>query len=285
MTSPTTSKSFVDGSTRRAPTCASTSCGSAGRSSRPRPRARPLGRPGAGQEGERRARAAAADLDLYESLAQQLEDAETLAELAREEDDDSQEAEIETMIGAVARRLDELELRSLFTGEHDEADAICAMSSGEGGADAQDWAEMLCACTCAGPSAAASTSRTRLVAGIRGRHPLGEFIIRGRYAYGWLKAERGVHRLVRISPFDGRASGRPRFAALTVCRCSRGRGRHRDRRRGPRASHVPLVGRRRPARQHDVVGGAPHPPADRHRRRRARTSAASTRTRTGRWRC
>ena len=83
------------------------------------------------------------DLDLYDSLNSRIEDVETLFELAREEDDDSVAAEIESSLSTLAKDFGALELQSLFTGEHDNNDAICEIQSGEGGADAQDWANML----------------------------------------------------------------------------------------------------------------------------------------------
>src|SRR5262245_12605109 len=83
------------------------------------------------------------DVELVDTLDQRVSDAETLFELAREEGDDSGEQEIGELIGKVAQELDGLELRALFSGEHDERDAICEIHSGAGGTDAQDWAEML----------------------------------------------------------------------------------------------------------------------------------------------
>src|SRR4051794_21382179 len=74
------------------------------------------------------------DLTFFNGLVQRLDDAETLAELAREENDESQEPELEIELNDLAKRLDEIELRSLFAGEHDERDALCTLSSGEGGA-------------------------------------------------------------------------------------------------------------------------------------------------------
>src|SRR3954471_3529396 len=83
------------------------------------------------------------DLDEYDRLAAQMEDVEVLHELAREVDDASQEAEIEEAAAAITAELDSLELRSLFTGPHDEADAIVQINAKDGGVDAQDWSEML----------------------------------------------------------------------------------------------------------------------------------------------
>jgi peptide chain release factor 2 len=83
------------------------------------------------------------DIDEYESLARAVEDVEVLHELAREEDDSSQEPDIEAGLDVVSRRLSVLEMRSLFTGEHDESDAIVQVNAKDGGVDAQDWTEIL----------------------------------------------------------------------------------------------------------------------------------------------
>ena len=82
------------------------------------------------------------DITLVEGLQSQVSDLETLAELAREEGDESLEPEISDGAATLRTDLDRLELRALFTGEHDELDAICAVQSGAGGTDAQDWAQM-----------------------------------------------------------------------------------------------------------------------------------------------
>jgi len=158
-----------------------------------------------------------ADLELYDSLTQRVDDAETLAELAREEIDESQMPEVERELAGVARRLDELELRSLFSGEHDEYDALCTLSSGEGGADAQDWTEMLYRMYVRwaqghGFDVEEEDSTPGSEAGLSSV----EFVVKGRYAYGWLKAERGVHRLVRMSPFNAQGKRQTAFAALSV---------------------------------------------------------------------
>ncbi len=158
-----------------------------------------------------------ADLELFDGLVGAVDDAEVLAEMAREEGDESQEPEIAQSLAAVSRKLDELELRSLFSGEHDERDALCSLSSGEGGADAQDWTEMLLRMYLRwaeghGFDVELEDSTPGSEAGLSSA----EFVVKGRYAYGWLKAERGVHRLVRMSPFNAQGKRQTAFAALNV---------------------------------------------------------------------
>jgi peptide chain release factor 2 len=157
------------------------------------------------------------DLERYERLVGQLEDAETLHELAREVDDASQEPEIESTLAALDRELRGLELRSMFSGEHDERDALCTIQAGEGGADAQDWAEMLYRMYVRwaerrGYEVEEEGSTPGSEAGVSSV----EFLVKGRYAYGYLQAERGVHRLVRMSPFNAQGKRQTAFAALDV---------------------------------------------------------------------
>ena len=83
------------------------------------------------------------DIDIFDGLARQLEDAEVLHEMAREINDESQETEINASIQAIAQALNGLEMRSLFTGEHDESDCIVHINTKDGGVDAQDWSELL----------------------------------------------------------------------------------------------------------------------------------------------
>ncbi|MEY2436752.1 MAG: peptide chain release factor 2, partial [Acidimicrobiaceae bacterium] len=157
------------------------------------------------------------DLELFGNLVAQVDDAETLAEMAREEGDESQEPEIAQGLSAVAKRLDELELRSLFSGEHDERDALCSLSSGEGGADAQDWTEMLLRMYLRwAESHGFEVEVEDTTPGSEARLSSAEIVVKGRYAYGWLKAERGVHRLVRMSPFNAQGKRQTAFAALAV---------------------------------------------------------------------
>jgi peptide chain release factor 2 len=157
------------------------------------------------------------DLDVYDRLSSRLDDAATLYELALEEHDDSFETEIADALGAVETELDRLELRALFTGEYDEEDAVCTVKSGAGGTDAQDWAEMLLRmyrrwADRRGLVVEMDSVNEGQEAGIT----TAEFIVKGRHAYGQLRAEHGVHRLVRMSPFNSAGTRQTAFASLTV---------------------------------------------------------------------
>lgn len=157
------------------------------------------------------------DVEVYAALTSAIDDVEVLHELAREEGDDSQEPDIEAQIADIGRRFDTLELRSLFTGEHDELSCIVQINAKDGGVDAQDWSEIL----------------LRMYARWAERRGLGfeldgvsegteagilsaEFTLTGRYAYGLMTSERGTHRLVRISPFDNQGRRQTSFAAVQV---------------------------------------------------------------------
>jgi peptide chain release factor 2 len=158
-----------------------------------------------------------ADVTLFDELAAALEDADTLDELAHEEGDESQEGEIAEAVATLDRRLGELELRSLFTGEHDERDAVCEVHAGEGGTDAQDWAEMLLRMYLRW--AERRGLATEVDEASEGREAgllSATFLVKGRHAYGLLRGEQGVHRLVRMSPFDAAARRQTSFASLDV---------------------------------------------------------------------
>ena len=157
------------------------------------------------------------DVGLFDDLDARLSDAETLFELAVDEADDSVEAELEATRAQLVRRLDDLELRALFSGEHDERDAVCEIHAGEGGTDAQDWAEMMLRMYLRwaekrGFEVEVDEVSPGQEAGILSA----TFIVRGRYAFGLLAGERGVQRLYRISPFDAQARRQTSYAALDV---------------------------------------------------------------------
>jgi peptide chain release factor 2 len=157
------------------------------------------------------------DVDYFDGLSRELEDVEVLHELAREVDDASQEPDIDAAVASITTKLDQLDLRSLFTGEHDEADCIVQINAKDGGVDAQDWAEMLLRMY--GRWAERRGFKFE-VDGISEGAEAGimsaELTINGRYAYGLMTSERGTHRLVRISPFDNQARRQTSFAAVQV---------------------------------------------------------------------
>jgi peptide chain release factor 2 len=155
------------------------------------------------------------DVELVDGLEQARLDVQTLFELAREEADDSVEAEIQSEIERMRHELDRLELRALFSGEHDERDAIVEIHSGAGGTDAQDWAEMLLRMyTRWAQSKGFEFEIDEVQEGQEAGITSATFIVKGRYAYGMLAGERGVHRLIRISPFDANARRQTAFASL-----------------------------------------------------------------------
>jgi peptide chain release factor 2 len=154
------------------------------------------------------------------ALDTELADAETLHSMAVEEGGSELaglEGELTDVADTVGRALDELELRSLFSGEHDERDAVAEIHAGAGGTDAQDWAEMMLRMYLRWAERRGFEVEVDEVseggeAGILSA----TFIVRGRYAYGLLAAERGVHRLVRMSPFDSQHRRQTSFASLDV---------------------------------------------------------------------
>jgi peptide chain release factor 2 len=155
------------------------------------------------------------DVELVDGLRRRVSDVHDLFELARDEGDESIEPDIEAGIAQLTRDLEGLELRALFSGEHDERDAICEIHSGAGGTDAQDWAEMLLRMYTRWAQARGFEVEVDEVAeGQEAGITSATFIVKGRYAYGMLAGERGVHRLIRISPFDANARRQTAFASL-----------------------------------------------------------------------
>jgi len=155
------------------------------------------------------------DVTMLEDLDAKVTDAEELYELMAEESDDSLTAELADTVDELTRRLSDLELRSLFAGEYDERDAIAEVHAGTGGTDAQDWTEMLLRMYLRwaerhGFAFEVDETTEGQEAGLLSA----TFIVKGRFAYGLLSAERGVHRLVRMSPFDSQRRRQTSFASL-----------------------------------------------------------------------
>jgi len=161
--------------------------------------------------------ALAKEVDQWEKLQEDIRMTRSLAEDADKENDDSLDEELEKKTKELQDAFASLEFFALFTGEYDEYDAIVSISAGAGGTDAQDWAEMVM--TMLFRYAEKKEFQTSLYDLQRGQEAgikSATFEIRGQYAYGWLKSEPGVHRLVRISPFDAEAMRHTSFALVDV---------------------------------------------------------------------
>ena len=157
------------------------------------------------------------DLELLDELAAALSDASTLYELGVEEGDTATVAEAAAAGAELDRRLAALELRSLFAGDYDDRDAVAEIHAGAGGTDAQDWAEMLLRMYTRWAERRGMTIEVdEATPGQEAGLLSATFVVRGRYAFGMLAAERGVHRLVRMSPFDAQHRRQTSFASLDV---------------------------------------------------------------------
>jgi peptide chain release factor 2 len=150
-----------------------------------------------------------------ESIETKSEELDVLLELQKE--GESVDADIESLIEKLTHDAGSIELTMKLSGEHDDRDAIVAIHPGAGGTESQDWAEMLLRmylryCERKGWSTEILDQTAGEEAGIKSA----TFMVRGDYAYGYLKAERGVHRLVRISPFDAAKRRHTSFASVYV---------------------------------------------------------------------
>ncbi len=153
----------------------------------------------------------------FTSMVPGLEDAETLWELAVETQDESMEAEIEKALKNWFKKLEQLELETLLSGPYDSHRAIISLHAGAGGTEAQDWVAMLLRmytryCEKRGFKIETLDFLVGDEAGIKSV-TLG---VEGQNAYGYLKSEKGVHRLVRISPFDASGRRHTSFASMDV---------------------------------------------------------------------
>ena len=156
-------------------------------------------------------------LEMVGGLATQIEDADVLLELASEADDQESKEEAIGLLRESSKALDRLELESLFFDEYDEADAILSVHAGAGGVDAQDWAEIMARMyqrflSDTGFAVTVEEVTEGDEAGIKSA----TFTVKGDRAYGTLESERGVHRLVRISPFDANSRRHTSFAGVDV---------------------------------------------------------------------
>src|SRR3954464_873925 len=154
-------------------------------------------------------------LESFRKLESEIDDLEALEEMAAE--DESIAGEVEEARSAVEARLDELEEERLFSGPYDSGDAVVSVHAGAGGTDSQDWAEMLLRMEMRW--AERRGFKVELVEQSEGEEAgikTATFIVHGENAYGLYQAEKGVHRLVRISPFDAQARRHTSFSLVEV---------------------------------------------------------------------
>lgn len=156
-------------------------------------------------------------IEKYEALVSGVEDALTLCELAIEEGDASLVPEVGAAVKSLAAELDAQRLATLLSGEYDKNNAIMSFQAGAGGTEAQDWAEMLYRMyTHWAERHGFSYKILDYLDGEEAGLKSASILITGENAYGYLKSEMGVHRLVRVSPFDSSGRRHTSFAAVEV---------------------------------------------------------------------
>ncbi len=154
-------------------------------------------------------------LETFRSLESDVVDLEPMAEMAEEEPELA--AELEEQILSVQQRLDALEEERLFSGRYDAGDALVAVNAGAGGTDAQDWAEMVLRMEMRwAEKRGFATELLEASAGEEAGIKSATFRVSGENAYGLYSAEKGVHRLVRLSPFDAAKRRQTSFAGVEV---------------------------------------------------------------------
>jgi peptide chain release factor 2 len=157
------------------------------------------------------------DVTTWETLNRQAQDIGELIELGSEENDESIRADVAEMNAKLEQGVSAAEFRRMLSGPHDASGAFVAINAGAGGTESQDWAEMLLRmylryCEKKGWKTEITDYQAGEEAGVKGC----TFAVTGEFAYGYLKAEAGIHRLVRISPFDSNARRHTSFASAFV---------------------------------------------------------------------
>ena len=156
-------------------------------------------------------------VDKYKALCKKFEDMQVLWEMAMEEEDDSLEAEVNSEMQAIRGALNELELEVLLSGPYDANNAILTLHAGAGGTEAQDWTQMLLRMYGRWAERHGFSVETAdLLPGDEAGVKSATLFIKGHNAYGYLRSEKGIHRLVRISPFDAAARRHTSFSACDI---------------------------------------------------------------------
>ncbi len=156
-------------------------------------------------------------IDRIEGLKKSLEDLQVLMDLCEEEGDSSLIEEIEAEFDSLKKEIDKFTIETLLTGEFDKNNAIFTIHAGAGGTEAQDWAEMLLRMyTRWAEGKEYSVSVLDMLKDTEAGIKSATLLIEGENAYGYLKSEKGVHRLVRISPFDAAGKRHTSFSSVDV---------------------------------------------------------------------
>jgi peptide chain release factor 2 len=173
--------------------------------------------PSAARDTERQVAAEKTWLDSFDALARRRDDVQTLTELADEDSESGLEEEIERETEALRRGVEEMELRGMLSGPEDQRNAIVNINSGAGGTESQDWADMLLRMyTRYAEQQGYKVEMLEYQEGEGAGIKSASLRVEGPFAYGYLKAESGVHRLVRISPFDASGRRHTSFASVFV---------------------------------------------------------------------
>ena len=158
-----------------------------------------------------------AKLEKYHAMTAQMEDLLTICEMALEENDDSMLPELQEGFEELSQRMEEARLETLLTGEYDGNNALMSFHAGAGGTEAQDWCQMLYRMYTRWAERHGFTYKILdYLEGDEAGLKSADIMIEGPNAYGFLKGENGVHRLVRVSPFDANARRQTSFAAVEV---------------------------------------------------------------------
>ena len=156
-------------------------------------------------------------VDKYKALREKYDDAATLLEMGLEEKDESMEADVKAELDAIADRLEALQLEVLLSAPYDANNAILTLHAGAGGTEAQDWTQMLLRMYGRWAERHGFAVETAdLLPGDEAGVKSATLFIKGHNAYGFLKSEKGIHRLVRISPFDAQARRHTSFSACDI---------------------------------------------------------------------
>lgn len=158
-----------------------------------------------------------ADVEKYDEIEEKIEEVKMMLEISKEDNTEEYEKEISKTLKSLEEKVDEFKIKTLLVGEYDKNNAILSIHAGAGGTEAQDWAEMLL------------RMYTRWIADKKYSYKITDYnqdteggiksvslIVQGINAYGFLKSEKGVHRLVRISPFDQQKRRHTSFASVDV---------------------------------------------------------------------